>query len=82
MKLFYLLSHFLVALGVWLIMNSSYSTIINLDKNEKIQNLFLHKKLSECSISFGTYIATKGKHGLEFIAPQPRETLARDHQEE
>lgn len=37
---------------------------INRDSN--INFIMAQRKLTECSLAFGTYIATKGKYGLEY----------------
>ena len=49
------------------------------DKDSKIERLMLQKKLSECAVGFGSYIATKGKYGSDFFrlpAELPRTRLA------
>lgn len=37
---------------------------INRDSNVNL--IMAQRKLTECSLAFGTYIATKGKYGLEY----------------
>lgn len=36
-------------------------------KNDQIANLMLHRKLNQCAVEFGTYIATKGKNGQRYF---------------
>lgn len=74
-------SHLIVAILVFLAMKWSQAELINLNQNYQIQAILMHKRLNECAIGFGTYIATKGRYGAELLLQREPLQAAR-HQPE